>query len=142
MNKSALTRIKIEEALSRILQGKPTVVSPTQKLSIKAVEEEAGLGSGAIYYYKDIVNKIKENHLKSGGNTKKTNLYEEKILNLRERLNKEIKLKEKYRIQAEDLKQQLSAMAGQHNQLALTIQQYQYKIIELQHTLPFKKDNE
>ncbi|HGY0963851.1 TPA: hypothetical protein ACNUT4_003495, partial [Vibrio cholerae] len=51
---------------------------------------------------------------------------------LRDRLNKEIKLKEKYREQVEDLKEQLSSMASQHNQLTLMIQQYQYKISEFE----------
>lgn len=139
MNKSSLTRIKLEEALSRIINGNPVVIPKTQKISIKAVEEEAGLGSGTIYYYKDIVQKIKQNHLKSKSNVKNVNLYEEKILSLRERLSKEIKLKEKYRNQTDVLKNQLSAMAGQHNQLAIMIQQYEYKILELESTIALER---
>lgn len=139
MNKSSLTRIKLEEALSRIINGNPVVIPKTQKISIKAVEEEAGLGSGTIYYYKDIVQKIKQNHLKSKSNLKNVNLYEEKILSLRERLSKEIKLKEKYRYQTDVLKNQLSAMAGQHNQLAIMIQQYEYKILELESTIALER---
>ncbi|MDN5369241.1 MAG: hypothetical protein PWP74_549 [Shewanella sp.] len=140
MNKSSLTRIKLEEALSRIINGNPVVIPKTQKISIKAVEEEAGLGSGTIYYYKDIVQKIKQNHLKSKSNVKNINLYEEKISSLRERLSKEIKLKEKYRHQIEVLKKQLSLMAGEHNQLALMIQQYEYKILELESTIALERN--
>ena len=58
MIKSEVTRARLEEALDRILNKATTIVPYSQKLSVKAVEEEAGLGSGSIYYYKDIVEKI------------------------------------------------------------------------------------
>ncbi|ENV3666420.1 MULTISPECIES: hypothetical protein [Vibrio] len=131
MGNSSVTRAKIEEALQRIVQGKPKIVPSTQKLSVKAVEEEAGLGSGSIYYYPDVVQKIKEHSLKKKHCDKDSSLYEEKISHLREQLKKEKRLKEKYRSEVTDLKTQLANMASQHNQLALMIQQYQYKIAEL-----------
>lgn len=131
MGKSHITRLKIEEALERILQRKPKVISSTQKLSVKAVEEEAGLGSGSVYYYQDIVNKIKERSLNQSSNPKGNSLYEERIVALRGKLKKETKLKEKYRSEVNDLKNQLASMASQHNQLALIIQQYQYQVAEL-----------
>lgn len=132
MSKSDITRIKLEEALNRILKGQPEVIPPTQKLSVKAVEEEAGLGSGSVYYYKDIVSKIKECSLKQGSTSKEQSLYENKISSLRDRLKKETRLKEKYRSEAEELKDKLANMASQHNQLSLIIQQYQYLIAELE----------
>ncbi|MDF4350778.1 hypothetical protein P3435_23975, partial [Vibrio parahaemolyticus] len=46
----------------------------------------------------------------------------------------ESRLKEKYRSQVEEYKTQLADMASQHNQLALIIQQYQYKVAELEST--------
>ncbi|MEZ9556348.1 hypothetical protein AB4248_15585 [Vibrio splendidus] len=136
MGKSHITRLKIEEALERILQGKPKVIYSTQKLSVKAVEEEAGLGSGSVYYYPDIVRKIKNHSFKKQSNAQNSSLYDEKISSLREQLKKEKRLKEKYRIAATDLKTQLANMASQHNQLALIIQQYQYKIAELESDIP------
>lgn len=132
VGKSNVTRAKIEEALKRILQGKPKVIPSTQKLSVKAVEEEAGLGSGSVYYYPDIVKKIKNDSLKKQGNNQNSSLYDEKISYLREQLKKEKRLKEKYRFEVTELKIQLANMASQHNQLALIIQQYQYKIAELE----------
>jgi hypothetical protein len=132
VGKSNVTRAKIEEALKRILQGKPKVIPSTQKLSVKAVEEEAGLGSGSVYYYPDIVKKIKNDSLKKQGNNQNSSLYDEKISYLREQLKKEKRLKEKYRSEVTELKTQLANMASQHNQLALIIQQYQYKIAELE----------
>lgn len=132
MSKSQITRVELENALKRILSGKPERIAPNRKISVKAVEEEAGLGDGSAYYYKDIVSMIKETAKNNSPKARNHNLYEEKIANLRERLANEKRLKEKYYQQSEDYKEQLSEMASQHNQLALMIQQYQYKIAELQ----------
>ncbi|MDN3608727.1 hypothetical protein ACFFUP_19200 [Vibrio ostreicida] len=131
MSKSQITRVELEDALKRILSGKTERIDPTRKISVKAVEEEAGLGDGSAYYYKDIVSTIKEAVIQNSPKARKQNLYEEKIANLRERLANEKRLKEKYYKQAEDYKEKLSEMASQHNQLALMIQQYQYRIAEI-----------
>ncbi|MCZ4373879.1 hypothetical protein O4H50_18950 [Vibrio diazotrophicus] len=135
MSKSQITKVELEQALERILSGKTHRVDPTRKISVKAVEEEAGLGDGSAYYYKDIVQKIKDSAIQNSPKAKDQNAYEDKISNLRERLNKEIKLKEKYRVQVEEMKDQLANMASQHNQLALMIQQYQYEIAALESTV-------
>ncbi|EMP4376154.1 hypothetical protein WD340_000474 [Vibrio parahaemolyticus] len=132
MSKSQITKVELELALERILSGKTHRVDPARKISIKAVEEEAGLGDGSAYYYKDIVSKIKETAINNSPKAKAQNAYEDKISSLRERLKKEVSLKEKYRAQVEELKGQIANMASQHNQLALMIQQYQYKISELE----------
>lgn len=141
MSKSQLTIIKLEEALGRILTKQTRVIPSTQKLSVKAVEEEAGLGDGSAYYYKDFVKKVKDCAVKNSLRANVQNAYEEKIANLRERLNNETRLKEKYRNQVDELKNQLANMAGQHNELALTIQQYQYRVAELEtsNTLSIKR---
>ncbi len=135
MSKSQITKVELENALKRILSGKTERIDPNRKVSVKAVEEEAGLGDGSAYYYKDIVSTIKEAAIKNSPKTRKQNLYEEKIVNLRERLAHEKRLKEKYCKQAEDYREKLSEMASQHNQLALMIQQYQYKIAALESTV-------
>ncbi|HAS6072895.1 TPA: hypothetical protein RQK50_003601 [Vibrio vulnificus] len=132
MSKSQITRVELENALKRILDDKTMRIDPNRKISVKAVEEEAGLGDGSAYYYKDIVATIKETALQNSPKSIKQSIYEEKILSLRERLANEKRLKEKYYKQAEDYKEKLSEMASQHNQLALMIQQYQYKISELE----------
>ena len=132
MSKSQITKVELEQALERILSGKTHRVDPARKISVKTVEEEAGLGDRSAYYYKDIVQKIKESAIRNSPKIKTQNAYEDKISSLRYRLNKEIKQKEKYRVQVENLKEQLSNMASDHNRLALMIQQYQYKISELE----------
>ncbi|HDY8145424.1 TPA: hypothetical protein RQL11_003648 [Vibrio vulnificus] len=132
MSKSQITRVELENALKRILSGKTMRIDPNRKISVKAVEEEAGLGDGSAYYYKDIVATIKETALQNSPKSIKQSIYEEKISSLRERLANEKRLKERYYKQAEDYKEKLSEMASQHNQLALMIQQYQYKVSELE----------
>ncbi|MCG6230206.1 hypothetical protein [Vibrio furnissii] len=132
MSKSQITKVELEQALKRILSGKTHRIDPARKISVKAVEEEAGLGDGSAYYYKDIVQKIKDSAIQNSPKAKAQNAYEDKISSLRERLKKEVSLKEKYRAQVEELKGQIANMASQHNQLALMIQQYQYKISELE----------
>ncbi|MDN3612616.1 hypothetical protein QWZ16_23760 [Vibrio ostreicida] len=72
--------------------GKTERIDPTRKISVKAVEEEAGLGDGSAYYYKDIVSTIKEAVIQNSPKARKQNLYEEKIANLRERLANEKRL--------------------------------------------------
>ncbi len=123
MSKSQITKVELEQALGRILSVKTHRVDPARKISVKAVEEEAGLGDGSAYYYKDIVQKIKESAIRNSPKIRNQNAYEDKISSLRDRLNKEIKLKEKYREQVEDLKEQLSSMASQNNLLTLINQQ-------------------
>ncbi|MCM5510794.1 hypothetical protein [Vibrio sp. SCSIO 43169] len=131
MSKSQITRVELENALKRILSGKTERIDPNRKISVKAVEEEAGLGDGSAYYYKDIISTIKDAAIRHSPKLKTQNVYEAKISSLRERLKKEAKLKEKYRGQVEDLKSQLANMASQHNRLALMIQQYQYRLAEV-----------
>jgi flagellar biosynthesis chaperone FliJ len=131
MSKSQLTRVELEEALKRLVLGKTIRIDPLRKISVKAVEEEANLGNGSAYYYRDTVQKIKETAVKYSNNSSLNNNYEEKILNLRNRLNNEIRLKEKYRKDVENLKFQLSNMATEHNQFALIIQQYKQRVLKL-----------
>jgi len=132
MSKSQLTRVELENALQRLIAGKTERISPDRKISVKAVEEEAGLGDGSAYYYKDIVQKIKDTAAEYSQHKSARNEHEAKIASLRERLQNETRLKEKYRSEVNELKEKLSAMASQHNQLALIIQQYQYKLSELE----------
>lgn len=135
MTKSEVTRARLEEALDRILNKATTIVPHSQKLSVKAVEEEAGLGSGSIYYYKDIVEKIRtfKNQSYSVSMTPEHSL--DALSKLKLRLKKEIKLKRKYKSDLAELHNRLSNMASQHNSFALTIEEYKQRIAELEYQL-------
>ena len=53
------TEQRLENALDRLLAGTPEKTKADGRISIKRVNDEAGLSRGAIYYYKDFVEKAK-----------------------------------------------------------------------------------
>ncbi|HHD7444745.1 TPA: hypothetical protein ACOVFI_003874 [Citrobacter braakii] len=65
MTKSENTRLALEEALTRILTGDPRRVPRTRKLSVRAVETEAGVSNGSAYYYPELIEKIKKHKKKT-----------------------------------------------------------------------------
>tara|TARA_R110002012_G_scaffold52191_1_gene134120 strand:- start:21381 stop:21806 length:426 start_codon:yes stop_codon:yes gene_type:complete len=123
MNKSNLTKLELENAINRIQKGETIRIPPTRKLSVRAVEDEANLGDGSAYYYKDVIEKIKLIANKSKTGTTITNGGSSGVV-LREKLKKEINIKEKYRAEIKALKDRLSLMAKTHNELALEVMMY------------------
>ncbi|EKM5743699.1 hypothetical protein PU345_002991 [Enterobacter kobei] len=117
MNKHDMTVLRLQEALGRILTGKPVRIMTDRKLSVRAVEDEAGLGNGSAYYYPDIVNKIRyEKHLSTirtssaarSGNAK----WKEKALEAE-------RLKTKFSCENKTLKElNASIAANQYKQLS------------------------
>ncbi|MEL7477837.1 MAG: hypothetical protein AAGJ17_02925 [Pseudomonadota bacterium] len=122
MSKSENTRLELLNAINRILSGKTIRIDAKRGLSAIAVEEEANLGNGSAYYYKDIIEKIKL--LKSKAITQKQVQQNSDVTKLRERLANEKRLKEKYRNEVANLKEQMSLMAATHNALALSNHQF------------------
>lgn len=129
MSKSQLTRAELAAALQRILSGEPLRVSPDRKLSIKAVEEEAGLGNGSAYYYPDIVQDIKQAATPPRQGTTTDDVDTERLFSLRLKLKNETRLKDQYRAELADMKTRFTLMASQHNQLSIVIQQYKDKVL-------------
>ena len=141
MNKSNLTKIELENAISRIQSGETIRISPNQRLSVRAVEIEAGLGDGSAYYYKDIVNKIKtiiNNKSTAEAGIKSTD--SDNTL-LREKLNKETQLKKKYRAEVGNLKERLSLMAKTHNELSVEVVMHKKRIEDLEGQLVLANHN-
>ena len=124
MSKSQLTRTELAAALQRILSGKAQRISPDRKLTVKAVEEEAGLGNGSAYYYPDIVQDIKQAANKKSHSMLAANKDVDKLSDLKLKLRHEIRLKEQYRTELINMKARLALMASQHNQQSIIIQQY------------------
>lgn len=131
MSKSEYTIARLEGAFQRILQGKPERVSKHRRLSIKCVEEEASLGDGSAYYYQDFVEKVRV-QIKAQKNGDSTTIDDDKLNLLKNKLNKEISIKESYRKKIEEQKQQLASMAAQQNQLVIQAQSYLDRIAELE----------
>jgi hypothetical protein len=136
MSKSQITQVELAAALQRVLSGKTTRISPERKLSVKAVEEEAGLGNGSAYYYQGIIDDIKKAGVKSHRSTSIDNEYIDKLTNLRLKLKDEQRLKEQYRAELTEVRKRLTLMANQHNQLSIIIQQYKDKVLALEAGLP------
>lgn len=138
MNKSQLTINELIQALSRIINKKTIRISPERKLSVKAVEDEANLGDGTAYYYKEIITKIKNCIAE---NNKPHKINNEAIVNnsLRLKLKNEKKLKKKYREEIKDLKLKLSLLASQNNEFAISIQQYKQRLLEIESNVSFIK---
>ena len=130
MSKSENTRLELLNAINRILSGKTIRIDAKRGLSAIAVEEEANLGNGSAYYYKDIIEKIKQ--LKSKAITQKQVQQNSDVTKLRERLANEKRLKEKYRGEVANLKEQMSLMAATHNALALSNHQFLKRINDLE----------
>uniref|UniRef100_UPI003CE754CF hypothetical protein n=1 Tax=Enterobacter cloacae complex sp. 280C5 TaxID=3395861 RepID=UPI003CE754CF len=64
MSKSENTLLKLEAALQRILDGQTKRIPDNRKLSVRAVEEEAGLGNGTCYYYGAFKSRVQEEILR------------------------------------------------------------------------------
>jgi|TARA_B110000196_G_C20777562_1_gene489506 hypothetical protein len=50
---------RLRAAFERLKNNAPTIVPKGSKINPKNVEAEAGMGDGAVYYYKDLVAEIK-----------------------------------------------------------------------------------
>jgi hypothetical protein len=131
MNKSKLTIQELNDALHRILSKQTLRISPERKLSIKAVEEEANLGDGTAYYYKDVIKEIKKN-ITQNKSLLPGDTHSSENSRLRINLKKESQLKDKYRDEVKNLKIKLSQLAAQNNEFAISIQQYEQRVLELE----------
>lgn len=54
------TERKLTDAFNRILRGCPQIISKKRKLSVKAVEDEAGLGRNSAFHYEKLRAEIAE----------------------------------------------------------------------------------
>ena len=133
---------RLEDALERILIGKPERVKLTGKLTLNKINKEAGLGHSYIHKFPDFVAKTipvidkyneKKRPLDDGEqNFKDAGLcYVEKI---RGELNREIKLKEKYYKEKKDLNLKLKELEIQNNTLM-------YRVFELQNLVGSSVDD-
>lgn len=128
MSKSFITATELLDALARILDKKTVRIPPTRKLSVRAVEDEAGLGDGSAYYYKDVLGKIKEAIKRD--KFKCLGVNEDRAL--KEKLKSEINTKNKYREKITFLNNRISLMAKEHNELHQQLVMYKEKVEELE----------
>ncbi|GHX20455.1 hypothetical protein N5094_07135 [Shewanella putrefaciens] len=131
MSNSEVTLSELNSSLERLLSGNPERTKPDGRISIKRINDEAGLSRGAIYYYKDFIETAKkaiEKHKsdKVEGADSVTALTPEQ--KLKQQMDKEKRLKEDYRDQARGLEGLNDALVIQNVSLA-------FRCMELQHEL-------
>ena len=104
MNTAELTdtELRLQNALDRLLAGRPERTKADGRVSIKRINDESGLSRGAIYYYKEFVEmakvKIAEYQEQKAKAASATEPAPVKI-SMTEKINHEKKLKDSYREQ-------------------------------------------
>ncbi|EAR5800209.1 hypothetical protein BS650_17895 [Aeromonas hydrophila] len=132
MKKSENTLLKLEAALQRIIERKTKRIPDHRKLSVRAVEEEAGLGNGSCYYYPDFKLRVQSEVQKLKCLTPDTAVQSDVEI-LREKRNQERKIKIQYREKVAVLTQRLTSMAAEHHQLSHALRHAYSRIESLEH---------
>ena len=55
MTRESITELELFNAVERIINKETIRIPSSRKLSVRAVEDEAGLGDGSAYYYEDVI---------------------------------------------------------------------------------------
>lgn len=131
MKKSENTLLKLEAALLRIIERKTKRIPDHRKLSVRAVEEEAGLGNGSCYYYPDFKLRVQSEVQKLKCLTPDTAVQSDVEI-LREKRNQERKIKIQYREKVAVLTQRLTSMAAEHHQLSHALRSALSRIEDLE----------
>lgn len=134
MARENITELELFNAIERIINKVTIRIPPSRKLSVRAVEDEAGLGDGSAYYYEDVITKVKSLALKE----KKKGSNEHSITDLKllkNRLIKEINTKDKYREKISLLDNRLKLMAKEHNELFQQMIMYKEKAEDLENKI-------
>lgn len=128
------TLLRLENALQRILDGKPQRISENRKLSVRAVEEEANLGNGSGYYYPAIVEKIKA--AKMLAQARKTGQKPSSELDkARQAKSTATRIKVQYRNKVQELLAEREQMVSLHHQLSFSLRKAHKRIEELEQEL-------
>lgn len=107
---------------------------PCRKLSVRAVEEEAGLGNGSCYYYPEFKLRI-QSEAKNLKNQSPDMAVQSDVKILREKRNHERKGKIQYREKVAELNQKLASMAAEHHQLSHALRHAYSRIESLEHQI-------
>jgi hypothetical protein len=128
------TEIELFNAIDRIINTETIRIPSSRKLSVRAVEDEAGLGDGSAYYYSEVIKKIKE-CIFEGKNLKTSTHQGTDFARVKENLKKEIKIKDKYRQKILLLEDRIKLMAKEHNELARQMVMYKEMAEDLQNQM-------
>lgn len=105
-DRAQITKQRLEDALQRLIHGKPERTPNDGRLNLSRINKEAGLSSGGIYYYDDFVERARleiDKH-KSRISASSSTKVKISVDRLRAQRDKERELKERYRSQRDDIK--------------------------------------
>jgi hypothetical protein len=133
-DRSEITRIRLEQALSRLLDGNPERTPEDGRLSLSRINQEAGLSSGGIYYYKDFIEKARKAILEEKLTNSASDISLGKISagKMRAQRDKERELKERYRYQRDQIKEFCDKVITKNAQLEFALFESLDKIKELE----------
>lgn len=121
--KGQLTKTRLEQALKRLLDGKPERTPNDGRLSLSRVNKEAGLSSGGIYYYSDFVEKVRAiiHDRKIKNSISDSSLGKITADRMRAQRDKERELKERYRSQRDSIKEFCDQIVAKNAQLEFAL---------------------
>ena len=147
MSKSEDTLIRLEMALDRIVKGEVKNIPNKKKLSARAVEQEAKLGDGSIYYYPKFVDKVKQ--VKKEIAESQGVICKPRTVQLQDKLSKEKRSKENFKEKYNKASEQLAAISSlnyhmddhwvKENEKAKNLERENQKLKEELHML--RRDN-
>ncbi len=135
------TLIRLEQALERLVEGKPLKTKSDGRINLKRINDEAGLSSGGIYYYSSFV-EIANQKIQSikqivvGDKRAQSKRSEQK---LREQRDKEKQLKERYKAQRDQIKIFSNQVIAHNAQLEFTLFEALEKVSLLEQHLALYK---
>lgn len=140
-NKRLVTEARLESALERLFEGNPERTKPDGKISLKRINDEAGLSSGSIYYYKDFVVRARAviSEIKSKTNTNNYSVSKSDIAKLRAERDKQKQLKERYREQRDDIKRFADGVIQENAKLHFSLHEALIAIEQLEKELSASK---
>ena len=135
------TLIRLEQALERLIDGKPLKTKPDGRISLKRINDEAGLSSGGIYYYSSFVEKA--NSIIETAKRKvvygKRDQHKQSEQKLREQRDKEKQRKERYKAQRDQIKAFSDQVVAHNAQLEFTLYEALEKVSLLEQQLAIYK---
>lgn len=143
MQSRAITELRLQEALDRLLNNSPVNVKRSGKLTLNKINREAGLGNSYIHKFQDFVERIKpqiEEFNKTYKQTQSEIILDEsspdEVSRLKVQLKKEKRLKEQYRTERDEAKTIHKELEGLNSSLMFRLHELQEearhrKVIEL-----------
>ncbi|EIM7728362.1 hypothetical protein LN119_001715 [Salmonella enterica subsp. enterica serovar Coeln] len=122
-DRGKLTIMRLEQALERLLNGVPERTPHDGRVSLSRINQEAGLSSGGIYYYDEFVQKAKraihERKLDNAVSTVAPG--KASVDKMRAQRDKERELKERYKLQRDNIKNFCDQIIAKNAQLEFSL---------------------